>query len=129
MHKLAVLSDIHGNFAALQAVADHINQWNPDAVVVAGDIVNRGPRSRDCLRFVLARATEAGWRILRGNHEEYVLGVVRDPGARPGLEGAVRESVRWTAQQLGDDLALLEALPAQISLRAPDGGEVRVVHA
>src|SRR3954453_10767982 len=104
MHKLAVLSDIHGNFAALQAVADHIERWQPDAVVVAGDIVNRGPRSRDCLRFVLARAAEgipanvgASWQIIRGNHEEYVLGVVRDPGARPGLEGAVRENVGWTA--------------------------------
>ena len=75
MHKLAVLSDIHGNFAALQAVADHIDRWQPDAVVVAGDIVNRGPRSRDCLRFVLARAAEAGWQIIRGNHEEYVLRV------------------------------------------------------
>ena len=100
MHKLAVLSDIHGNFAALQAVADHIDRWQPDAVVVAGDIVNRGPRSRDCLRFVLARAAEMGWQIIRGNHEEYVLGVVRDPGARPGLDGAVRENVGWTARQL-----------------------------
>jgi predicted phosphodiesterase len=129
MHKLAVLSDIHGNFAALQAVADHIDQWKPDAVVVAGDIVNRGPRSRDCLRFVLARAADSGWQIIRGNHEEYVLGVVREPGERPGLEGAVRENVGWTAQQLGDDLTTLDDLPALISLRSPDGGEARVVHA
>ena len=129
MHKLAVLSDIHGNFAALQAVADHIDRWQPDAVVVAGDIVNRGPRSRDCLRFVLARAAEMGWQIIRGNHEEYVLGVVREPGAYPGLEGAVRENVGWTAWHLGDELALIDGLPAQISLQAPDGGEARVVHA
>jgi len=129
MHKLAVLSDIHGNFAALQAVADHIDRWEPDAIVVAGDIVNRGPCSRECLRFVLARAADSGWRIIRGNHEEYVLRVVREPGERPGLEGVVRENVRWTAQQLGDEVAKIDGLPAQISLRAPDGGEVRVVHA
>src|SRR3954464_7315918 len=79
MHRLAVLSDIHGNFAALQAVADHIDQWKPDAVVVAGDIVNRGPRSRDCLTFVLERAARAGWQIIRGNHEEYVLSIALDP--------------------------------------------------
>src|SRR5690349_15633113 len=129
MHKLAVLSDMHGNFAALQAVADHIKRWRPDAVVVAGDVVNRGPRSRDCLRFVLARAADSGWRIIRGNHEEYVLRVVRDPSARPGLEGAVRENVGWTARQLGDDLPLIDGWPAQASLQAPDGGEARVVHA
>ncbi len=129
MHKLAVLSDIHGNFAALQAVADHIDRWSPDAVVVAGDIVNRGPRSRECLRFVLARAADSGWRLIRGNHEEYVLNVARDPGDCPGLDGAVRENVGWTAQQLGDELATIDDLPNQVSLRAPDGGEARVVHA
>ena len=129
MHKVAVLSDIHGNFAALQAVAEHIDRWEPNAVVVAGDIVNRGPCSRECLHFVLARAADSGWRIIRGNHEEYVLRVARDPGTRPGLEGAVRENVGWTAQQLGDDVAALDALPTQVSLRAPDGGEARVIHA
>jgi predicted phosphodiesterase len=129
MHKLAVLSDIHGNFAALQAVAAHIDRWQPDAVVVAGDIVNRGPRSRDCLGFVLARAAEAGWRIIRGNHEEYVQRVALDPSPRPGLEGTVRENVGWTARQLAGQVAAIDHLPAQISLCAPNGGEVRVVHA
>jgi predicted phosphodiesterase len=129
MRKLAVLADIHGNFPALQAVADHIARWAPDAVVVAGDMVNRGPRSRECLRFVLAHAADAGWQLIRGNHEEYVLRVAREPGVQaPGLEGAVRENVAWTARQLGDDVGLLP-LAAQVSLAAPDGGEVRIVHA
>ena len=47
--KIAVLSDIHGNFVALQAVFEHIEAWRPDHTIVAGDIVNRGPRSKDCL--------------------------------------------------------------------------------
>jgi predicted phosphodiesterase len=129
MRKLAVLADIHGNFAALEAVAEHIDRWQADAVVVAGDIVNRGPRSRQCLRFVLERAAGSRWRIIRGNHEEYVLRAARDPAARPGLEGAVRENVAWTARQLGDQVAALDGLPTLVSLRAPDGGEARVVHA
>src|SRR5206468_3573549 len=86
-------------------------------------------RSRDCLRFVLAHAAASGWRIIRGNHEEYVLRVALDPSARPGLDGTVRENVGWTARQLADEIATIDCLPAQISLRAPDGGEVRVVHA
>jgi putative phosphoesterase len=126
--KLAVLADIHGNYAALQAVAAHIDQWRPDAVVVAGDIVNRGPRSPECLRFVRERAAAAGWRLIRGNHDEYVIRVAGGSTARPGLEGAVWENVRWTAEQLGD-VATLEAMPVRVSLVAPDGGEVRVVHA
>ncbi|HWQ15021.1 MAG TPA: metallophosphoesterase family protein [Roseiflexaceae bacterium] len=128
--KLAVLADIHGNLAALEAVAEHIARWRPDAVAVAGDIVNRGPRSLDCLRFVQARAADSGWRAIRGNHEDYVIDVARRPHLRPpGLEGAVRENVRWTRHQLGDAVADLEALPDLLSFLAPDGGEARVVHA
>jgi predicted phosphodiesterase len=127
--KLAVLADIHGNYAALEAVADHIDRWQPDAVVVAGDIVNRGPRSRECLRFVRERAASAGWRLIRGNHEEYLIAVAGDPSDAPGIAGAVRENVRWSARQLGDDVAALAAMPEQASLAAPDGGEARVVHA
>jgi putative phosphoesterase len=128
--RLAVLADIHGNLAALEAVADHIARWRPDAVAVAGDIVNRGPRSLGCLRFVQGRAADSGWRVIRGNHEDYVIDVAHHPQLQPpGLEGAVRANVRWTRQQLGAAVADLEALPERLSLRAPDGGEVRVVHA
>ena len=38
--KLAVLSDIHGNWPALEAVAADIDAWQPDLVVVNGDVVN-----------------------------------------------------------------------------------------
>jgi predicted phosphodiesterase len=128
--KLAVLSDIHGNLAALEAVAEDIDRWRPDAVVVAGDIVNRGPCSLACLRFVQQYAREAGWRVIRGNHEGYVLRVARQPDERPpGMEGAVRENVRWVREQLGAAVADLERLPERLSLAAPDGGEARVVHA
>ncbi|MFO7167358.1 MAG: metallophosphoesterase family protein [Chloroflexota bacterium] len=128
--KLAVLADIHGNLAALTAVVADIAAWRPDAVVVAGDIVNRGPCSRACLERVLALARDAGWRLLRGNHEDYVLNVARHPELHPpGLEDAVRENVRWTWRQLGAATEALEQLPERVSLPAPDGSEVRVVHA
>ncbi|MEN9937884.1 MAG: hypothetical protein RLZZ387_4463 [Chloroflexota bacterium] len=128
--KLAVLADIHGNLAALEAVSDDIARWQPDAVAVAGDIVNRGPRSLACLRFVQDRARDAGWQVIRGNHEDYVINVARFPHLRPqGLEGAVRENVRWTRRDLGGAVGELQALPERLSLAAPDGSEARVVHA
>lgn len=126
--KLAVVSDIHGNLAALQAVTEDIAGWQPDAVVVAGDIVNRGPLPRQCLEFVLDQQRRSGWYVLRGNHEEYVLNIVADPSPRVGAEEAVRANVRWTATQIGDTAAIA-AMPTIIQLEAPDGGEIRVVHA
>lgn len=126
---IAVLADIHGNYAALEAVADHVDSWRPDAVVVAGDIVNRGPRSLECLRFVQARQRNHGWQAISGNHDLYVLQVARGDRPASGVDEAVRQNTRWAADQIGAGVSALGELPEQLSLRAPDGGEARVVHA
>ncbi len=61
--KLLILSDIHGNWPALQAVLraepDH------DGVAFCGDVVDYGPRPVECLRWV---AEHAEHRV-RGNHD------------------------------------------------------------
>lgn len=126
--KLAVLADIHGNRPALEAVAADIAAWRADVVVVGGDIVNRGPSSLECLRFVEERRADSAWQVIRGNHEDYVINVAHDPSDRPGVEGAIRRNVRWSAMQLSTAIAALEALPEQVSLATP-GGEARIVHA
>ena len=71
--KLAVIADVHSNWRALQAVAADIERWQADRVVVAGDVINRGPRPVECLDFVLKMQRERGWRLVLGNHEEYVI--------------------------------------------------------
>lgn len=126
--KIAIIADIHANLSALEEVEQAVDTWGPDVVAVAGDTVNRGPRPRECLERVLRRARHDGWLVIRGNHEGYVINVARDPSGRPGVNGAIRESVRWTARQLGG-IAELMLMPAHRSISGPDGGEVRVVHA
>ena len=90
--KLAVIADIHANLAALETVVDHLTAWRPDAVVVAGDVLNRGPRPLECLRFVQERARSEGWLTLLGNHEEYVIAQSRPDApalARPSRSSRV----------------------------------------
>ncbi|NJM39988.1 MAG: metallophosphoesterase, partial [Anaerolineae bacterium] len=72
--KLAILADIHANSVALQEVVAHIDRWKPELVIVAGDIVNRGPRPAECLALVQQRRQTDGWLVVRGNHEDYVVG-------------------------------------------------------
>ena len=48
--KMAILSDIHGNRPALEAVAADIDAWRPDAVLVNGDVVNEGQGNVACWR-------------------------------------------------------------------------------
>lgn len=127
--KLAVLADIHGNYSALQTVTEHIEQWQPDAVVFAGDIVNRGPRPSECLHFVQEKCRQKGWQTVRGNHEDYVIGYDQ-PETRPvGIELEIFQSAHWTYQQLGCNVSTLKAMPLYVDITAPDGNTVRVTHA
>jgi predicted phosphodiesterase len=127
--KLAVLADIHANLPALQTVTEHLEAWRPDRVIVAGDVVNRGPRPAECLRFVQDRQRDAGWLVVLGNHEEYVISQARPDAPRSGPQFEIHRGSYWTYQKLDEDVSALEAMPFQISLPAPDGGQVRVTHA
>ena len=127
--KLAVLADVHANWPALQAVAEHIERWQPDRVVVAGDVINRGPRPAECLEFVLNMQRERGWLLVLGNHEEYVIyhARPRQPIAGPWIQ--IWGSSRWTYEKLNGDVSALEAMPLRQSWQMLDGSEARVVHA
>lgn len=127
--KIAVLADIHANFVALQAVTEHLEDWRPDRVIVAGDVVNRGPRPAECLRFVQEKQRTSGWLVVRGNHEEYVMTHAEPNAPRSGPRFELHRGSFWTYQQLGYAVSDLEAMPLQINLPAPDGGEVRATHA
>lgn len=124
--KIAVLSDIHGNWHGMMRVVEHIEQWQPDVVVVAGDTVNRGPRSAECWAFVQGRMRGAGWLGILGNHEEYVIAQA-DPDAREGIEYRLRQPSLWTYEQLGCDVSPLQALPRALDLPTP-AGAVRFTH-
>lgn len=127
--KLAILADIHGNWPALEAVADDVDRWGPDLVLVNGDIVNGGPSSDRCWATVRERAAADGWYITRGNHETYVAEWA-EPG-RP-LHGPVYELSRlshWTYGQLNGDVAALSALPERWEWTAPDGTHLIAMHA
>ena len=127
--KIAVHSDIHGNVPALRAVVDDINGWEPDQVVVNGDIVNRGPCSSTCLDFVLKRQIEDNWHILSGNHEKYLLFCATPDFITEGPLFELNRFAYWTCQQLNGSIAQLANFPEQFSWWAPDGSEFRVRHA
>ena len=127
--KIAVLSDIHGNVPALRAVVEDIDAWEPDQVIVNGDIVNRGPRSDICLEFVLNRQQEDGWHILSGNHEEYLLSCASLEFGTEGPAFEVNRFAFWAYKQLNGAVSQLASLPEQFTWWAPDGSEFRVIHA
>ncbi len=126
--KLAILSDVHANFTALEAVVDDIDRWRPDLVIVGGDVINRGPRPRECLDLVLDRVRTQGWQCVLGNHEEYVLTHAAPGAPRSGLQFELHRNSFWTYQRVQSDLATLAAWPFQHNLLYANSA-VRVVHA
>lgn len=124
--KIAVLSDIHGNLPALQQVLDDVERWAPDEVIVNGDLVNRGPYSLACLQLLLQRLPAV--RLLRGNHEDFVLScdeARHDPGHHTF---DLRRFTHWTHAQLGDAVAQLRRWADHIDLTEPDGGALHITH-
>ncbi|WP_298819980.1 metallophosphoesterase family protein [Chloroflexus sp.] len=129
--KLAVLADIHANLSAFQAVIADIEQWQPDVVIIAGDIINRGPQPRACLELALRMRSQQGWHVIRGNHEGYILNYDRDVQAGHPPKGGRRAllgPIIWTHQEVFDLLSAIRTLPTQVTL-ATSGGAVQVYHA
>lgn len=67
--RIAVLSDIHGNLAALEAVLADLEDIRPGIVVVNGDLINRGPQNQE----VIERLWEMPYRFTLGNHDDLVV--------------------------------------------------------
>ncbi len=130
MMKIAALGDIHGNLQALLTVLDDIDSWQPDLVLVLGDIINRGPRSKECLNRILDRSADPNWHVIRGNHEGYVLAFEDPAYFRSGPEFDMRRVIYWTYQSLSrEDLKDIIALPEEITIEVPEGQLIRGFHA
>lgn len=127
--KIAVLADIHGNFRALRTVIEDLEKWSPDRVYVLGDIINRGPRSRECLETILEKCRNQNWQVVIGNHEEYVLAFGEPDAPSSGPEFAQLKFVHWTYSQLSDTLETIKKFPFQVEHILKDGNQLRAVHA
>jgi putative phosphoesterase len=114
--RIVVMSDIHGNVVALEAVlADIRREAAPDAIFVAGDLTLVGPRPAEAL--ALARSID-GARFVRGNCDQYVIDRENDAMVQFVLD-----------RMSSDDMAFLEALPHAQRHAVADGRELLVVHA
>lgn len=67
--RIAIVSDIHGNLAALEAVEADIRRRGIDHVVNLGDSLSGPLLPLETARFLMAR----GWLTLAGNHDRYLL--------------------------------------------------------
>ena len=122
MTRLAVLADIHSNLPALEAVLDDLKNFSVDRIIVAGDVVNWGPFSRQ----VMERLSDLDCAIIRGNNELYLT-----EWQTPRMPEAwkVFTVPPYTLAQLGDHwVNVISTWPDSLTLRFRDAPLIQVVH-
>lgn len=94
--KFAILSDIHSNLEALNAVLEYCRKENVDKYICVGDIVGYNANPLECLKIVQDLKPIA---IVRGNHDDYV-GTDQD---LVGFNPFAKAALLWNRAQLNQE--------------------------
>ncbi len=132
MTRIAILSDVHGNSIALEAVLKELKREKPDFVLVAGDLVLNGPDPNGAVDAL--RGLEGDGGIVVSGNTDIAVGDFDYGAAFPqyqdGVPDTVVAAVEWAHDELGDEqLDWLRRLPAERRIRGGDDQLVLVVHA
>ncbi|MCC6397163.1 MAG: metallophosphoesterase family protein [Bacteroidetes bacterium] len=102
--RIAVISDIHSNFHALERTFEVIDQLAVDQVFCLGDIVGYGPAPNECIALVRERCAVT----VRGNHDSGAI----DELPLDHFNSYGESAMRWTRKQLTEEnAAFLRNLP------------------
>ena len=109
--KIAIISDLHGNYEALQSLRE-----NYDELWVLGDLVNYGPDPGAVVDFVKANSSV----VVRGNHD-HSLGYDVDPRCGARYQKMADVTRRYSASVLKkDQKEFLRQLPLKLELKRQD---------
>lgn len=95
--RIAFISDIHGNLAALEAVFEDIDRHGIETIVCLGDIIGYGPDPAACVREVSARCLLS----VMGNHEAML--VYAGLEGLDGMPDGVVAPLRLASEQLSSE--------------------------
>lgn len=102
--KWAILSDVHSNIEALEAVLRDISTWRVDRIIHLGDLVGYNANPRECVEL----ARMEGFQGVHGNHDLAAL----DLALSEGFNLLAYQAILFTRSQLDDtSKSYLERLP------------------
>jgi predicted phosphodiesterase len=118
--RVLVISDVHGNREALEAVVAEPH----DSMICLGDLVGYGPEPAACVQWARAHAQ----LVLQGNHDRALAEGVAPGGRAQFLWLAEALAPLGRAQLAEEDITYLRQLPRPAALEI-DGGRFLFVHA
>jgi putative phosphoesterase len=121
--RIAFISDIHGNFTALQAVLADIKSQHVDQIVCLGDTVTLGPQPNE----VLSKLRELNCVLIKGNHDAALL----DPEEAEKYEITEHliADLYWCRDQLTQaDLNFIGAFKSTHEIDLPNGVTILCFH-
>jgi putative phosphoesterase len=109
--RIALVSDLHANALALEAVLADARRVGYDALVCLGDVATLGPRPGE----VLARLRDLGCRCILGNHDEFMLdaGLIHSYSESPLIVSSVDATREGLA---ADDIAFIGTFVRTLAL-------------
>lgn len=121
--RIALISDIHGNYTALEAVLDDIHVQNVDSIVCLGDVATLGPQPRE----VLDRLKSIECQYVMGNHDAALLEPERAADFK--IAAHLTSSLQWCAEQLtSDDTKFLAAFRPTLKIPLGNGEAMFCYH-
>jgi predicted phosphodiesterase len=125
MTRLAVLSDIHGNLPALEAVLSDLKSFHVDHVICLGDVISFGPFSRQTAERVI----EEGWPVIRGNNEFFLLDYGTSQAPEEWNDPVQFAPTIWLNRQFDQKLkGIIGCWPDTLNLRFGDAPPIQVFH-
>lgn len=121
--RIAFISDIHGNFTALEAVLKDIDQQNVEQLVCLGDTVSLGPQPAE----VLSALRERSAITIMGNHDQAIL----EPSKAQDFEitSHLIPDLIWGCKQLSDeDFKYIRSFKSNHTIILPNGVELFAYH-
>lgn len=125
--RVAVISDVHGNYKALEAFLDYIESRSVDAIIGLGDYVTDSPYPKRTLSMIYEMQQKYSCHLIRGNREEYLLDNRRqDQGWHICSPNG---ALYYTYQHVSDaDLDWMEAMPSEMELQLGDCPALTLCH-
>ena len=95
MNRIAIFSDIHGNYSALSKILEDIKNKGINDIICLGDTICNGPNSKECLNLII----DNNVNMVLGNYELYVI---KGDSIDDELSELKRQNIRQVKNELTD---------------------------